>query len=50
MVMQTVEDFQYPIPTYNITKDFDWEHPNCELLFKYDCKIWHTLQTLLTLI
>ncbi len=26
--------FQYPIPTYNITKDFDWEHPNCRKLFE----------------
>ncbi len=26
--------FAYPIPTYNITKDFDWENPNCALLFK----------------
>jgi len=26
--------FTYPIPTYNITKDFNWDHPNCELLFK----------------
>jgi ribonucleoside-triphosphate reductase len=26
--------FAYPIPTYNITADFDWEHPNTELLFK----------------
>jgi len=26
--------FQYPIPTYNITKDFDWEHPNCKKLFE----------------
>jgi len=25
--------FTFPIPTYNITPDFDWEHPNCELLF-----------------
>jgi ribonucleoside-triphosphate reductase len=25
--------FAYPIPTYNITADFDWEHPNAELLF-----------------
>lgn len=30
--------FQYPIPTYNITKDFDWEHPNCELLFSMTAK------------
>jgi ribonucleoside-triphosphate reductase len=26
--------FQYPIPTYNITKDFDWEHENVKLLFE----------------
>jgi ribonucleoside-triphosphate reductase len=26
--------FAYPIPTYNITDDFDWEHPNAKLLFK----------------
>jgi ribonucleoside-triphosphate reductase len=25
--------FPYPIPTVSITKDFPWEHPNCELLF-----------------
>ena len=26
--------FQYPIPTYNITKDFDWDHENVGLLFE----------------
>jgi ribonucleoside-triphosphate reductase len=26
--------FQYPIPTYNITADFDWESPNAALLFE----------------
>ena len=26
--------FQYPIPTYNITKDFDWESDNAQLLFE----------------
>ena len=26
--------FAYPIPTYNIPKDFDWENPNCALLFQ----------------
>lgn len=26
--------FAYPIPTYNITKDFDWSSPNAELLFR----------------
>jgi ribonucleoside-triphosphate reductase len=26
--------FQYPIPTYNITSDFDWESENAQLLFE----------------
>ncbi|MDR3336042.1 MAG: ribonucleoside triphosphate reductase [Treponema sp.] len=26
--------FQYPIPTYNITGDFDWESDNARLLFE----------------
>ncbi len=26
--------FTFPIPTYNITKDFDWESENARLLFK----------------
>jgi ribonucleoside-triphosphate reductase len=26
--------FTFPIPTYNITKDFDWDHPNSDLLFE----------------
>lgn len=26
--------FQYPIPTYNITKDFNWESENTRLLFE----------------
>jgi ribonucleoside-triphosphate reductase len=26
--------FQYPIPTYNITPDFDWESANAQLLFE----------------
>lgn len=26
--------FGYPIPTYNITKDFDWESENARLLFE----------------
>jgi ribonucleoside-triphosphate reductase len=30
--------FQYPIPTYNITKDFDWENPNTKLLFEITSK------------
>ena|GEM_PF-1572367 len=25
--------FPYPIPTYNITRDFDWDSPNADLLF-----------------
>jgi ribonucleoside-triphosphate reductase (formate) len=30
--------FQYPIPTYNITKDFDWDSPNARLLFEMTAK------------
>ncbi len=30
--------FQYPIPTYNVTKDFDWESPNARLLFEMTAK------------
>ena len=26
--------FTFPIPTYNITRDFDWAHPNTEALFE----------------
>ena len=26
--------FTFPIPTYNITKDFDWENPNTNLLWQ----------------
>lgn len=26
--------FQYPIPTYNITEDFDWSSKNAQLLFE----------------
>jgi ribonucleoside-triphosphate reductase len=26
--------FQYPIPTYNITEDFDWESDNARMLFE----------------
>ena len=26
--------FAYPIPTYNVTKDFDWESENAQLLFE----------------
>jgi len=30
--------FTFPIPTYNITPDFPWEHPNCEALFSVTAK------------
>jgi ribonucleoside-triphosphate reductase len=30
--------FTFPIPTYNITPDFDWEHPNSDLLFAMTAK------------
>src|SRR6056297_2437595 len=30
--------FQYPIPTYNITRDFDWENENVPLLFEMTSK------------
>lgn len=30
--------FQYPIPTYNITRDFDWTGPNAKLLFEMTAK------------
>lgn len=30
--------FTFPIPTYNITNDFDWEHPNTDLLFEMTAK------------
>jgi anaerobic ribonucleoside-triphosphate reductase len=30
--------FTFPIPTYNITKDFDWGHPNTERLFEMTAK------------
>lgn len=30
--------FTFPIPTYNITKAFDWESPNTELLFAMTAK------------
>ncbi|MBV7412549.1 ribonucleoside triphosphate reductase [Dermabacteraceae bacterium TAE3-ERU27] len=30
--------FTFPIPTYNITKDFDWEGPNVEALFEMTAK------------
>ncbi len=30
--------FTFPIPTYNITTDFDWEGPNTDLLFEMTAK------------
>lgn len=30
--------FTFPIPTYNITKDFDWENPNVSALFEMTAK------------
>ena len=30
--------FTFPIPTYNITPDFNWDHPNSELLFEMTAK------------
>jgi len=30
--------FTFPIPTYNITRDFDWDSPNAEALFAMTAK------------
>lgn len=30
--------FTFPIPTYNITKDFDWENPEYELIWEMTAK------------
>lgn len=30
--------FTFPIPTYNITKDFNWDHPNAQGLFEMTAK------------
>jgi len=30
--------FTFPIPTYNITPDFDWGHPNTDALFEMTAK------------
>jgi len=32
------QPFPYPIPTYNLTKDFDWDSPNAGLLFELTAK------------
>ncbi len=30
--------FTFPIPTYNLSKDFDWDSPNADLLFEVTAK------------
>ena len=30
--------FTFPIPTYNITKDFQWDNPNLALLWEMTAK------------
>jgi ribonucleoside-triphosphate reductase (formate) len=30
--------FTFPIPTYNITRDFNWDHPNAQALFEMTAK------------
>jgi len=30
--------FTFPIPTYNISKDFDWDNPNLDILWKVTAK------------
>ena len=30
--------FTFPIPTYNMTKDFDWDSPNAQLMFEMTAK------------
>ncbi len=34
--------FTFPIPTYNITEDFEWNSPNAELV-RDDCALWSAL-------
>lgn len=33
------QPFTFPIPTVNITEDFDWDSPNCEILFENTAKV-----------
>lgn len=33
------QPFTFPIPTVNITEEFDWEDENCEVLFENSAKI-----------
>ncbi len=32
--------FTFPIPTYNITDDFPWDHPDIDALFEMTAKYW----------
>lgn len=34
----TDQPFSFPIPTYNLTKDFNWDSPNADLLFEMTAK------------
>lgn len=36
------QPFTFPIPTINITEDFDWDNPNCEYLFENTAKYGHS--------
>ncbi|RAX54988.1 ribonucleoside triphosphate reductase [Helicobacter sp. 16-1353] len=33
------QPFTFPIPTVNITEDFDWDSPNCDILFENTARI-----------
>lgn len=36
------QPFTFPIPTINITEDFDWDNPNCYYLFENTAKYGHS--------
>ena len=36
------QPFTFPIPTINITEDFDWDNPNCYYLFENTDKYGHS--------
>ena len=36
------QPFTFPIPTVNITEDFDWDNPNCKYLFENTAKYGHS--------
>ena len=36
------QPFTFPIPTINITEDFDWDNPNCDYLFENTAKYGHS--------